>query len=76
MEQGIITNETFSKDKDGISYKHPERNCADCIKYPCFDGQEEQERCNYAKYGCINYVDVEMKARGIKSEKESKKMTK
>lgn len=44
-----------SKDKWGIKYKHPERTCKKCKKYPCFDGQVEYCRCDFAKYGCLRY---------------------
>lgn len=42
------------KDKFGIKFKFPERNCKLCKKYPCFYGIE---RCvsNFAAYGCIYY---------------------
>lgn len=73
MEQGLITNDSFLKDKDGVSFKHPERNCKDCIYYPCFEGQDVATSCNFAKYGCIKYKDEEMKVKGIKSEKELQK---
>lgn len=73
MEQGLITNESFLKDKDGISYKHPERSCKECLKYPCFKGQDISTSCNYARYGCIKYIDEDMKLRGEKCEKEKLK---
>lgn len=43
------------RDKDGVKYKHPERSCKECGKYPCFRGIENLT-CDFAKYGCINYV--------------------
>lgn len=44
------------KDKDGVKYKHPERTCKECAKYPCFIGIEKKV-CDFAKYGCISYKD-------------------
>lgn len=46
----------FYKDDEGIIYKHPERTCKNCIKYPCFKGIENFV-CDMAKYGCIEYKD-------------------
>lgn len=54
MEKKVVDN--FGKDKDGVKYQHPERTCKDCKKYPCFRGMENR-RCDYAKYGCVNYRD-------------------
>ena len=45
-----------AKDRDGVKYKHPERTCKECAKYPCFDGIENKI-CDFAKYGCVNYKD-------------------
>lgn len=47
---------SFGKDKDGVKYQYPQRTCKDCIKYPCFRGQERMT-CDYAKYGCRKYED-------------------
>lgn len=44
------------KDPDGIVYKHPERTCRDCVRYPCFDGIKNM-KCDFAKYGCRKYTD-------------------
>ena len=44
------------KDKWGIKYKYPDRTCKKCIRYPCFSGQVEVCKCDYAKYGCKNYL--------------------
>lgn len=38
-------------------WKFPERDCKECSKYPCFMGQENA-KANFAKYGCINYVET------------------
>lgn len=46
-----------SKDKWGIKFKFPERTCEECRKYPCFDGQADHCRCDFAKYGCIDYAE-------------------
>lgn len=46
-----------NKDRWGILYKYPERTCKKCRRYPCFLGQAEVCKCDYAKYGCINYMD-------------------
>lgn len=47
-------SESFDKDRDGVKYQHPERSCKECLKYPCFRGQENS-KCDYAKYGCKHY---------------------
>lgn len=41
-------------DKDGVHYKHPERSCKHCLKYPCIDNQENL-LSNFAAYGCLLY---------------------
>ena len=56
MEQKL-TSETFSKDENGVIYKHPERSCKQCTKYPCFKGQNLEKFCDYAKYGCVKYIN-------------------
>lgn len=43
------------RDKDGVIYKYPNRTCKECKKYPCFRGIENSV-CDFAKYGCIEYV--------------------
>lgn len=45
------------KDKDGFTYSHPERSCERCLKYPCIDRMETL-LSDFAKYGCVNYDDV------------------
>lgn len=44
------------KDREGLVYKHPERSCDRCLKYPCIDNMNVL-RCNFAKYGCKNWSD-------------------
>ena len=44
----------ITKDADGFHYRHPERSCSKCLKYPCITGMENL-RGDYAKYGCVNY---------------------
>lgn len=51
-----VTAENFYKDKEGIIYKHPERTCKNCSKYPCFRGME-LFTCDMAKYGCREYKE-------------------
>ncbi len=46
----------FDKDAEGVVYKHPERTCKNCKKYPCFRGIEKSV-CDFAKYGCRDYED-------------------
>lgn len=53
-------SDSFDKDKDGVKYKYPERTCKDCLKYPCFRGIENSV-CDFAKYGCVQYKDKEVK---------------
>ena len=45
------------KDKDGVSYRHPERSCKQCKLYPCLEGIERL-RADFAKYGCKLFDDV------------------
>ena len=47
---------SFDMDKNGVKYRHPERTCKNCSKYPCFRGQKEM-KCDYAKYGCKSYKE-------------------
>ena len=44
------------KDKDGFSYKHPERSCLRCLNYPCLPHMDRL-LCDFAKYGCKNWSD-------------------
>ena len=45
------------KDKDGFHYKHPERDCKKCKKYPCLHNMDILLG-NFAAYGCVNFEDV------------------
>lgn len=49
-------SEDCNKDRDGVKYKHPERTCKECAKYPCFRDIEKSV-CDFAKYGCVTYID-------------------
>ena len=51
-----MTEQEFYKDEEGIKYKYPERTCKECLKYPCFRGQENFDS-DMAKYGCIHYKE-------------------
>lgn len=44
------------KDSSGFKYKHPKRNCKNCLHYPCFINMDKL-KCNFAKYGCSDYKD-------------------
>lgn len=44
------------KDKDGFHYRHPERDCKKCSKYPCFEDLPKLKG-NFAKYGCLDWED-------------------
>lgn len=44
------------KDKYGVRLKYPNRTCRKCKKYPCFAGIKYC-RSDFAKYGCINYLE-------------------
>ena len=54
----------FLKDSQGITYKHPERTCKECLKYPCFEGIENMI-CDFAKYGCQQYESPTWKTNNI-----------
>lgn len=42
-------------DVNGVVYKFPERKCTDCKKYPCLVGNKF--KCDFAKYGCKDYIN-------------------
>ena len=44
------------KDKDGFRYKHPERSCKRCTKYPCLP-KMSLVFGDFAAYGCTMYED-------------------
>lgn len=48
------------KDTEGIKYKHPERTCKDCEKYPCMKGMDSF-KCDFAKYGCREFENISWK---------------
>lgn len=50
----MLDKVSLFKDKDGFTYKHPERNCSECCKYPCVPNMDKL-LSNFAAYGCINY---------------------
>ncbi len=50
-------NEIMFKDKDGFHYKHPERNCKNCKKYPCLNNMDKLYS-NFAAYGCKMFEDI------------------
>jgi hypothetical protein len=50
-------NEMIFKDPDGFHYKHPERSCKRCKKYPCLEGMEVLKG-DHAKYGCVYWDDI------------------
>lgn len=52
-----MTEKEFYMDEEGIRYKYPERTCKNCLKYPCFRGQETF-KSDMAKYGCIHYIET------------------
>lgn len=52
-----MTEKEFYMDEEGIKYKHPERTCKNCLKYPCFRGIENF-KSDMAKYGCVLYTDT------------------
>ena len=43
-------------DENGFHYKHPERSCEKCLKYPCVKNMEIL-RGNFAAYGCSRFED-------------------
>lgn len=51
-------NPVMYKDPDGFHYKHPERNCHKCSKYPCLEKMETLKG-NFAAYGCVNYENID-----------------
>ena len=47
------------KDPDGFHYKHPERSCTKCRKYPCLPKMDAL-KSNFAAYGCTMFDDVDV----------------
>lgn len=56
MNTQKVNKKNFEQDDEGIKYKHPERTCKECAKYPCFKGMENFV-CDMAKYGCRDYKE-------------------
>lgn len=52
MDSSTVT--TSIKDTDGKKFKFPDRDCNNCKRYPCIINMD-MLKCNFAKYGCINY---------------------
>lgn len=52
MDSNTVT--TSIKDTDGKKFKFPDRDCNNCKRYPCIINMD-MLKCNFAKYGCINY---------------------
>ena len=44
------------KDKDGFRYKHPERSCKRCTKFPCLPNMNILTG-DFAAYGCTMFED-------------------
>lgn len=53
----MSASKVMFKDRDGFFYRHPERSCNRCINYPCIPNMNKL-LCNFAKYGCRLYSDV------------------
>lgn len=47
------------KDKDGLTYRHPERSCKKCLNYPCIEHMDKLYS-DFAKYGCRNWSDSDI----------------
>lgn len=45
----------LDKDSAGVKYKHLDRTCKECKRFPCFEGIEIC-KCDFAKYGCRLYI--------------------
>jgi hypothetical protein len=50
-------DELMYRDRDGVTYKHPERSCKRCLKYPCLPNMDSLY-CDFAKYGCKHWSDL------------------
>lgn len=59
----FVNNMSFGavmyKDPDGFHYKHPERSCTKCRKYPCLPKMDAL-KSNFAAYGCTMFDDVDV----------------
>ena len=51
-----MPNTVMFKDPDGFHYKHPERKCTRCRKYPCLP-KMVLLKGNFAAYGCKEFED-------------------
>lgn len=56
------------RDSGGVILKYPERDCIECINYPCFEGINNLS-CNFAKYGCQQYDKESIESRISDSSK-------
>ena len=54
----VSSTTVMFKDHDGFHYKHPERSCKKCSKYPCLEGMDKL-RGNFAAYGCTQFEDID-----------------
>ena len=45
------------KDPNGLTYKHPERSCKRCLKYPCIANMDKLYS-DFDKYGCKYFDDM------------------
>lgn len=45
----------LDKDSSGVKYKHLDRTCKECKRFPCFEGIGIC-KCDFAKYGCRLYI--------------------
>lgn len=52
-----MSSEIKFRDRDGVYYKHPERSCKKCLKYPCIENMQEKLFSDFASYGCVYYED-------------------
>lgn len=51
-----MPNIVMFKDKNGFHYKHPERSCKRCNKYPCLPNMNILLG-DFAAYGCTMFED-------------------
>lgn len=51
-----MSNIIMFKDKNGFHYKHPERSCKRCNKYPCLPNMKILLG-DFAAYGCTMFED-------------------
>lgn len=68
MDNIQVINYGVVKDKFGVKLKFPTRSCKQCKRYPCFP-EINKCSCDFAMYGCIDWVDKYKKSSKRKNKR-------